>query len=95
MNEITTTPASRRGRGHRPRRLRRLMIGMAGTVSAMVATSANPFSTVWNTRYLHDVPTAPIHCGGIAAWYTYSWVSIDGSAWQSFKGPEAFWAPSC
>jgi hypothetical protein len=62
----------------------------------LVATSFNPYSTFWNTRIVHDVPTAPV-CGGpdVHAWYTLSWVSIDGSAWRSFTGPQGFWPTSC
>ena len=174
MNEITTTPASGRSRGRRPRRLRRLMTGVAVAVAAMVlasgaaagafapsanadvntqglwawasmsdctihigdqysqqgyaigdttvycssyhnisvytqlyrrpqggsytlvATSYRPYWTFWNTRYVPDMATAAV-CGGpdVHAWYTVSWVSIDGSAWRSFKGPEGFWPTSC
>jgi hypothetical protein len=60
----------------------------------LVATSANPYSYFPNTWYVHDVPTAPIHCGGSASWYTLSWVSIDGSAWYSKPSPTAPFTPS-
>ena len=61
----------------------------------LIATSANPYSYFSNTKYVHDVPTAPIHCGGSATWYTYSWFSIDGSAWDFLPSPPGPFAPSC
>lgn len=59
----------------------------------LVDTSANPYSYFSNTAYVHDVPTAPYYCGGLATWYTESWVSIDGSAWRAWTSPPSPWKP--
>lgn len=62
---------------------------------SVVATSANPYSYFPDTTYVHDVPTAAIHCGGSATWYTISYIIIDGGAWRSWSGPQESFTPSC
>ena len=43
-----------------------------------MATSARPYSYFPGTTYVHDVPTAAMHCGGSASWYTVSFIVLDG-----------------
>jgi hypothetical protein len=62
---------------------------------SVVATSVNPYSYFPGTTYVHDVPTAAMHCGGSASWYTVSFIILDSGAWRSWKGPAESFTPSC